>query len=201
MSRVMRLSGLRLAFSYFLVYFPISTDFTLIIITLHQCEAPRRKCNGKAKRAGEDIQTLCLQKPLSCKRVPACPRRAHSLYPLTSSLLQQWDPDRAFLTPDVCTCLGREGVECNPGKPGPSSDSETVRQCSLRPPQQIGTPRKRGSICRRSQPWDCDQNDGTIDKSQRGPRGHHPVPTLPCPPLLVRLPTEVSRLPEAFMLH
>lgn len=166
MSRVMRLSGLRLAFPYFLVYFPISTDFTLSKYNLTS-NVRLLECNWKARRAGEDTQTLP-SKPLSCKRVPACPRRAHSLSSQQVHCFNSGTQTEHFLTPDVCTCLGREGAECNPGKPGPSSDSETVRQCSLRPPQQIGTPRKRGSITSRSQPWDCDQNDGTIDKSQEG---------------------------------
>lgn len=54
MSRVMRLSGLRLAFSYFLVYFPISTDFTLSKYNLTS-NVRLLECNGKARRAGEDI--------------------------------------------------------------------------------------------------------------------------------------------------
>lgn len=54
MSRVMRFTGLRLAFSYFLVYFPISTDFTLSKYTVTP-NVRLMECNGKARRAGEDI--------------------------------------------------------------------------------------------------------------------------------------------------
>ena len=53
MSRVMRLSGLRLAFPYFLVYFPISTDFTLSKYNLTS-NVRLLECNWKARRAGED---------------------------------------------------------------------------------------------------------------------------------------------------
>ena len=53
MSRVMRFTGLRLAFSYFLVFL-ISTDFTLSKYTLTR-NVRLMECNGKARRAGEDI--------------------------------------------------------------------------------------------------------------------------------------------------
>ena len=53
-SRVMRFTGLRLAFSYFLVYFPISTDVTLRKYTLTP-NVRLVECNGKARRAAEYI--------------------------------------------------------------------------------------------------------------------------------------------------
>ena len=122
MSRVMRFTGLRLAFSYFLVFL-ISTDFTLSKYTL---TSNVRLMNEMGRRGGlARTSRICLRSHFPGKCVPACPGRAHSLSSQQVHCFNSGTRTEYFFTLDVCTRLGREGVECNPGKPGPSSDSET----------------------------------------------------------------------------